>query len=93
MGHTDPATFSPHYHAGVPRAEAKKFWAVRPKRSKPGNVIQFKEPPSTSAQPDRTMHYALVALEDCIDERFNLKTIALPCKQPLTNPKEFGPNG
>jgi hypothetical protein len=28
MGHTDPATFSRHYHAGVPRAEAKKFWAI-----------------------------------------------------------------
>ena len=43
MGHTDPATFSRHYHAGVPRAEAKKFWAIRPKRIKPGNVIQFKQ--------------------------------------------------
>ena len=42
MGHNDPATFSRHYHAGVPRVEAKKFWAVRPKRVKPGNVIEFK---------------------------------------------------
>jgi integrase len=42
MGHTDPATFSRHYHAGVPRAQAKKFWAIRPKKLKPGNVIQFK---------------------------------------------------
>ena len=25
MGHTDPATFSRHYHAGVPRAQAKSF--------------------------------------------------------------------
>jgi integrase len=47
MGHTDPATFSRHYHAGVPRVEAKKFWAIRPKRSRPGNVIQFK--PSRAA--------------------------------------------
>lgn len=44
MGHTDPATFSRHYHAGVQRAEAKKFWAIRPKRLSPGNVIQFKQP-------------------------------------------------
>jgi hypothetical protein len=44
MGHTDPATFSRHYHAGVPRTEAKKFWSVRPKKLKPGNVIQFKQP-------------------------------------------------
>jgi integrase len=43
MGPVDPATFSRHYHAGVPRAEAKKFWAIRPKRPRPGNVIQFKQ--------------------------------------------------
>jgi integrase len=43
MGHTDPATFSRHYHAGVPRAEAKKFWAIRPKKGRPGNVIDFKQ--------------------------------------------------
>jgi hypothetical protein len=42
MGHTDPATFSRHYHAVVPRAEAKKFWAIRPKKLKPGNIIEFK---------------------------------------------------
>ena len=41
MGHTDPATFYRHYHAGVPRAEAKKFWAIRPKKLKPGNIIEF----------------------------------------------------
>jgi hypothetical protein len=28
MEHTDRATFSRHYHAGGPRAEAKKFWAI-----------------------------------------------------------------
>jgi integrase len=43
MGHTDPATFSRHYHAGVARTEAKKFWAIRPKKAKPGNVIPFKQ--------------------------------------------------
>jgi integrase len=43
MGHTDPATFSRHYHAGVPRAEAKKFWSIRPKLPKPENVIAFKQ--------------------------------------------------
>jgi integrase len=41
MGHTDPATFSRHYHAGVPRTEAKKFWTIRPKKLKPGNIIEF----------------------------------------------------
>jgi hypothetical protein len=41
MGHTDPATFSRDYHAGVPRAEAKKFWAIRPKRLMSGNIIEF----------------------------------------------------
>jgi hypothetical protein len=43
MGHTGPTTFSRHYHAGVARAEAKKFWAIRPTKLKPGNVIQFKQ--------------------------------------------------
>jgi integrase len=43
MGHIDPATFSRHYHAGVPRADAKKFWAIRPKKIRLGNVIQFKQ--------------------------------------------------
>ena len=43
MGHTDPVTFSRHYHAGVPRAQAKKSWAIGPKKLKPGNVIQFKQ--------------------------------------------------
>jgi hypothetical protein len=44
MGHTDPATFSRHYYAGVPRAQTKKFWAICPKKLKPDNVIQFKRP-------------------------------------------------
>ena len=43
MGHTDPATFSRHYHAGVPRIQAKKFWAIRPKRLRARNVIQFEQ--------------------------------------------------
>lgn len=43
MGHNDPGTFSRNYHAGVPRAQAKKFWAIRAKKPKPGNVIQFKQ--------------------------------------------------
>jgi len=43
MGHTDPATFSRHYHAGVPLSEAKKFWAIRPKRLKANNIIAFKQ--------------------------------------------------
>jgi integrase len=42
MGHTDPATFSRHYHAGVPRVEAKKFWAIRPKRARPANIIELR---------------------------------------------------
>ena len=50
MGHTDRATFSRHYHAGVPRAEAKKFWVIRPKRLKPGNTIQFKQPRAAVAR-------------------------------------------
>jgi integrase len=43
MGHTEPATFSRHYHAGVQRTEAKKFWAIRPKRVRPRNVVQFRQ--------------------------------------------------
>jgi integrase len=43
MGHTDPATFSRHYHAGVPLAEAKKFWAIRPRQPKPDNILAFKQ--------------------------------------------------
>jgi hypothetical protein len=41
MRHTDPTTFSRHYHAGVARAEAKKFWAIRRKKVMPGNIIEL----------------------------------------------------
>jgi integrase len=42
-GHTDADTMWERYHRGVTKVNAKKFWAIRPKRPKPGNIIQFKQ--------------------------------------------------
>jgi integrase len=43
MGHADKATFSKHYHSGIPRSEAAKFWRIRPpKRKGAGKIVPFK---------------------------------------------------
>jgi integrase len=39
-GHTDKDTMWERYHAGVTKAEAEKFWSIRPPK-KPGNVVPF----------------------------------------------------
>lgn len=44
MGHADKATFSRHYHAGIPRSEAAKFWRIRPpKRKGARTIVPFTE--------------------------------------------------
>ena len=45
MGHVNPDTFSKHYHAGVPRKEAVKYWKIRPPqlpKSTGRKIIPFK---------------------------------------------------
>jgi integrase len=39
MGHADKATFSKHYHSGIPRSEAAKFWRIRPPKRKGARKI------------------------------------------------------
>jgi integrase len=39
MGHADKATFSKHYHSGIPRSESKKFWEIRPPKRKGSRKI------------------------------------------------------
>jgi integrase len=41
-GHTDAETMWEHYHKGTTRAEAKKFWAIRPAKAAE-NVIPFQK--------------------------------------------------
>jgi site-specific recombinase XerD len=41
MGHADKATFSKHYHSGIPRSEAAKFWAIRPPQRKEAKIVSF----------------------------------------------------
>jgi integrase len=42
MGHTNPRTFSRHYHSGVPRSEAEKFWAILPpKQAGKRKIVPF----------------------------------------------------
>jgi hypothetical protein len=44
MGHADKATFSKHYHSGIPRSEAAKFWRIRPpKRKGARKIVPFAE--------------------------------------------------
>jgi integrase len=42
-GHDDPDTMWRHYHKGTKRAEAVKFWAIRPPRRSGRKIIPFKE--------------------------------------------------
>jgi hypothetical protein len=43
MGHTDKSTFSKHYHSGIPRAEAAKYWRIRPEAKRKGSkIVEFK---------------------------------------------------
>jgi integrase len=42
-GHTDADTMWERYHRGVTKADAEKFWAIRPLRRKQANVIEFKQ--------------------------------------------------
>jgi integrase len=39
MGHADKATFSKHYHSGIPRSEAAKFWRIQPPKRKGARKI------------------------------------------------------
>lgn len=41
-GHDSVDTMWRSYHKGVKKSEARKFWAISPKRSKPGKIIEFK---------------------------------------------------
>ena len=43
-GHDSVDTMWRHYHRGTTEAEAKKFWAIRPKKLGPANIIEFKHP-------------------------------------------------
>jgi integrase/recombinase XerD len=42
-GHDNVDTMWRSYHKGVKKSEAKKFWAISPKRPKPGKIIEFKQ--------------------------------------------------
>jgi integrase/recombinase XerD len=42
-GHDSVDTMWRHYHRGTTEAVAIKFWAIRPKKLKPGNIIEFKQ--------------------------------------------------
>jgi len=42
-GHTDADTMWERYHRGVTKADAEKFWAIRPQRRKQTNIIEFKQ--------------------------------------------------
>jgi integrase len=41
MGHADKATFSKHYHSGIPRSEAAKFWKIRPPELPEPKIVPF----------------------------------------------------
>ena len=41
-GHTEPDTMWTHYHRGMSRAEANKFWAIRPPRVV-ANIVRFRQ--------------------------------------------------
>jgi integrase len=41
-GHTDAGTMWQHYHKGTTKADAKKFWAIRPAKAAE-NVIPFQK--------------------------------------------------
>jgi integrase len=43
-GHDSVDTMWRHYHRGTAEAEAKKFWAIRPKKLNPGKIIEFQQP-------------------------------------------------
>ena len=34
MGQADKATFSKHYHSGIPQSEAARYWRIRPQTRK-----------------------------------------------------------
>jgi integrase len=42
-GHTDADTMWERYHRGVTKADAEKFWAIRPHWRKKTNIIEFKQ--------------------------------------------------
>jgi hypothetical protein len=43
MGHSGgTSTFSRHYHAGVPRVEAMKYWRILPAKRKSAKIVEFK---------------------------------------------------
>jgi integrase len=42
LGHTDKATFSKHYHSGIPRSEAAKFWKIKPPKRKGSKIVPLK---------------------------------------------------
>jgi hypothetical protein len=41
-GHDSVDVMWRHYHRGTTEKHAKKFWTIRPKGLKPGNIIEFK---------------------------------------------------
>jgi hypothetical protein len=40
-GHDDPDTMWRHYHRGTRKADAEKFWAIRPPVAQP-NIVAFR---------------------------------------------------